>query len=66
MAMGRGGWIGIILGGLGTLVGIGVPLFSLRYRGAPRDPALAGRPLEAALDSRGPYLILATEQAARN
>ena len=66
MAMGRGGWIGIILGGLGTLVGIGVPLFSLRYRGAPRDPALAGRPLEAALDSRGPYLILATEQAARS
>jgi hypothetical protein len=60
--MSRGATIGIVLGLVGTLAGLAATAAVLFYWFRPERPR---PPLEARLDSSGPYLILATKQAAR-
>jgi len=65
MALSRGAWIGLVAGGLGTVMGLGGALAGLwwAWSVSPRTEA-QGR-LAARMDPRGPYAILATEAAAR-
>jgi len=58
----RGRKVGLVFGVLGMLVGIGAPLYMVWYVAAPS----AKDPLRVRLDKKGPYLILATENAGRN
>jgi len=60
MALSRGAWIGIIAGALGALVGVGTGVWV--WLALPQAGA-RGR-LSVRMDSRGPYVILASKAAA--
>lgn len=65
MSLSRGAWIGLVAGGLGTVIGLAGAAVGLwwAWSAFPRTEA-QGR-LAARMDPRGPYAILATEAAAR-
>lgn len=65
MSLSRGAWIGLVAGGLGTVIGLAGAAVGLwwAWSASPRTEA-QGR-LAARMDPRGPYAILSTEAAAR-
>lgn len=65
MAIHRGALIGLIVGGLGAIAGITVPLLVHLQARRASTPAAATRSLEASVDRSGPYVIFATERASR-
>jgi len=66
MALHRGARIGLVFGGLGALVGIAAPLLMHLQARRAATPVASTRSLEASVDGTGPYVILATERAARD
>ena len=64
MALSRGALAGLVLGGLGALAGLSVPLVMHWRAREAASPSAAAFPLEASVDTAGPYVVLATARAS--